>query len=258
MSIQDAPPPQVPPPQRRGCSAFFDVVTAFFLLASVAMIAFTALLVSNPRSSLNPFPMPTRISLMVMATEPPTFTPGPPTATASITPTFTPTSTFTPTDTPTSTATPTASNTPVIGARPSATPAGNRTGTRVPTLAPAANTPAGFQFTARAVKYQANKTAEGCNWSSIAGVVQDAAGKPLIGIAISVQGGSVDETQYSERDNRYGQGGFEVYLGSKPLAGDYTLTVLSKTGAAISAPIKVSTRAECTQNVALVTLIQTR
>src|SRR5215831_5825637 len=39
-----------------GCA---DVITAIFLLLSVASVSLTILLIANPRSPLNPFPAPT-------------------------------------------------------------------------------------------------------------------------------------------------------------------------------------------------------
>lgn len=246
----------------KGCSWIFDLITAVFLLLSVVVITFVVILLANPRSSINPFPQPTPVSVLVMPTDLPTwtpsatFTPEPATRTPLPTATATPTATFTPSRIPPSF---TPSNTPVLGVRATATRPGSRS-SQTATLVPPTLTPSGFQFVARPVQYDANKTSEGCKWSSIAGSVIDAGGNPVRGIAVSVQGGggTIDETQYSGQERRFGEGGFEVFLGSQPRADDYTLTVLGKTGAALSEPLKVRTRTSCTENVVIVTFVQTR
>lgn len=250
----------------KGCSWLADLITALFLLLTVGAITLVVILVANPRSSLNPLPPLTLPASMFIATDiptataSPTATPGPATATP-LPPTVT--QTPLPTITPTPTPLPPPSKTPVISVRASATPrvtaAGNRTVT-APPIAPPTQTPSGFQFSAQPVRYDANKTGEGCKYSSIAGAVNDAAGNPVRGIAISVQGGggTIDETQYSGQERRFGEGGFEVFLGSQPRVDDYTLTVLGKTGAPLSEAIKVRTRTGCTENVAIVIFVQTR
>lgn len=246
----------------KGCSWIFDLITAIFLLLSVVVVTFVVILLANPRSPLNPLPQPTPIARIVMPTDlptwtpSPTFTPEPPTATPLATATPTATATFTPSRIP---PTLTPSNTPVLGVRVSPTKPGGKS-SQTATLAPPTLTPSGFQFVARPVQYDANKTTEACKWSSIAGSVIDSAGNPVRGVAISVQGGggTIDETQYSGQERRFGEGGFEVFLGSQPRADDYTLTVLGKTGAALSEPVKVRTHTNCNENVLIVTFVQTR
>ncbi len=246
----------------KGCSWIFDLITALFLLLTVGVITFVVILLANPRSPLNPFPQPTPVSVLVMPTDLPTWTPSPtwtpepPTRTPLATVTPTATFTFTPSRIP---PTFTPSNTPVLGVRASPTRPGSKS-SQTATLAPPSNTPSGFQFEVRPVQYDGNKTTEGCKWSSIAGSVIDTAGNPIRGVAVSVQGGggTIDETQYSGQERRFGEGGFEVFLGSQPRADDYTLTVLGKTGAALSEVLKVRTRTSCSENVLIVTFVQTR
>jgi hypothetical protein len=243
----------------KGCAWVLDAITALFVLLTIAVVAFVALLIAYPRSSLNPFPQPTPISLFVLPTDLPTWTPAPSATPAPPTGSATPTATATATATFTPSVTPLPSATPVIGAA-SPTPPRNRPSGPTATFAPPSPTASGFQYIARPTRYDANKTSEGCKWSSIAGMVVDAAGKPVSGIAISVQGGSgtIDETQYSGSEKRFGEGGFEIFLGSQPRADDYTLTVLGKTGAPLSAAVTVRTRTGCAENVVLVTFVQTR
>jgi hypothetical protein len=239
----------------------FDLITAVFLLGTIAVIAFVLLLVANPRSPLNPLPRPTLPPILVQATEPPTLTPSmtytplPPTVTpfpATATPTI-PTRTFT------ATFTFTPSRTPLIGGRATATSV--RTLQPLPPSPRPATTAApitGQPYQARPVQYQANQSPDGCKWSSIAGSVVDSANNPVRNVAISIQGGTIDQTEYTGSDQRFGAAGFEVFLGTVPREDEYRLVVLSKTGLPLSDPLKVRTRATCTDNVALVTFIQVR
>jgi len=233
-------------------SPLLDIVTAIFLLLTVAVIAFVALLIANPRSPLNPLPQPTLIAIVVQATDLPTytptatFTPGPPTATASAT--GSPTASFTPLPT----ATPTASSTPVLA---------------LPTLATSLsttlpNTPrftqAAVPFTVKSIDYQPNRTSDNYKWSSIAGTVSDIQGVPLKGVAVSVMGGggTIDETHFSGQESRFGDSGFEVFLGSQPRVDTYTVQLLSKTNSPLSDSVTVRTRADCKQNVVVVNFQQ--
>ncbi len=238
----------------KAASPLFDVVTAIFLLLTVAVIAVTLLLIANPRSPLNPLPQPTPVSIIVQATDlptsTPTSTPTPGPATATPTATGTATASFTPLPS----STPTASFTPVIALRgTTVVPKAASVGPTAPlyTLAP-------FEYTASTIKYQANATADGCKWSSIAGKVLGLNGAPQKGIAVSVVGGSgtIDETHYSGQEPRFGEGGFEVFLGTQPREDDYTVTLLSKTGAQISDPVKLRTHSSCKENVTLINFYQ--
>jgi len=249
--------PVTPPPGRGyGCA---DVITAIFLLLTVLSVSITILLIANPRSPLNPLPYPTFPPVLVLASPIPTDTPTHTPTPEPPTPTPLATSTSTPTATNTATATPTITNTPVVGGASAAAASptqGLAAVTARPTLPQYTQSP--FAFTTKPIRYQANTTKEGCEWMSIAGTVVDLEGKPIKGIAIRVSGsnGNIDEVHYSGTENRFGDSGFEVFLGPKPREDQYKVQVLGRTGAPISDTITVDTRSSCNENVAVIGFVQ--
>ncbi len=245
------PVPVASPPTGRGYGCA-DVITAIFLLLTVLSVSATVLLIANPRSPLNPFPAPTYPAILVLPSPLPTdtptetFTPEPPTATVA-----TPTPSATPTRTPT--ATPTVTSTPVLrgGTIPTATTTARAATQPLYTQSP-------FPFTVKPLKYTSNNTKEGCDWQSIAGTVSDLANKPIKGLAIRVAGsnGNIDEVHYSGTELRFGESGFEVFLGAKPRVDQYTIQLLGRTGTPISDTITIETRDSCDENVVLVNFVQ--
>lgn len=240
--------PQMP---RRGYGCA-DVITALFLLGTIFVVSITVLLLSNPHTPFNPFPPPTAVELIVYITETPlptltpsmTFTPEPPTPTQP-----TPTPTTTPTETPTPTATIT--DTPVFGgAIPTDTSSPIIEATPQFTRSP-------FPFTA-SIAYQPNATAEGCDWQSIAGVTFDLQGKPLPGLALRITSADnqIDEVQYSGKEKRFGDSGFEVYIGNKAQVNNFTVQLLGRTGQPISELLTVTTHDTCNENVLFITFQQ--
>ncbi|MCS6871038.1 MAG: hypothetical protein NZ571_06230 [Anaerolineae bacterium] len=245
-------------PSSYGCA---DVITAFFILLSVGVMALTVLLIANPYAPINPFPPPTPLALLVLATPEPTltpsatFTPEPPTIPPP--PTQTPTETPSPTatETPTSTITPT----PVVGGvvtlAPTATlsealPA-TRSGTRSP-----------YPFSLHAIRYQAHDGSEGCRWQSLAGLVLNMQGQPRtreegsLTVRITSADGNIDEFHYTGEQPKFGPSGFEAFLGTTPRVGDYTVQLLGITGVPISEKVTVQARSGCDENVVVVEFIQ--
>jgi hypothetical protein len=246
-----AQPQQTDIPTERGYGCA-DIVTAIFLLLTVAVCGFTGLLWSNPQSPLNPFPPPTFPAVMILASPPPTLTPSntptplPPTPTPLATLTFTPTATFT------ITYTPTATDTPVVGLS-------EVTATETPVDAPLPEyTLSPFPFTVEPIKYTSNTGPEGCSWQSIAGSVVDLAGNPVKGMAIRVTGsnGNIDEVNYTGTQPRFGEGGFEIFLGAIPRQDQYTVQLLARTGTPISDTIPIQSRSGCKDNVVVIRFVQ--
>jgi hypothetical protein len=160
--------------------------------------------------------------------------------------------TFTPTETFTITWTPTPTNTPVVGL-----PAATLTETAVELPSPQ-YTLSPFPFTVEPIKYTANTGPEGCSWQSIAGSVVDLAGNPVKGMAIRVTGsnGNIDEVNYTGTQPRYGESGFEVFLGAIPREDQYTVQLLARTGTPISDTVPVQTRTGCKDNVVVIRFVQ--
>lgn len=243
------------PERGYGCA---DVITAIFLLGSITVCALTVLLIANPHSPLNPLPPPPPLVLMVLPTPAPTDTPTQTFTPLPASPTPLDTATFTPTATPSPTGTPTPSDTPVVGnlPRPSVTaaPAATDTGSKF--------TPSPFAFTVRPVRYTSHTGKEGCNWQSIAGSIVDMSGKPIKGLAVHItgSGGNVDEVHYSgnftDTAGRFGDGGFEAFLGGIARDDTYTLQLLGPTGSPISDLVTVQTKSDCKQNVTVVNFVQ--
>src|SRR5262249_54787698 len=85
------PAPSRPVEKPRRSLAWQDKVAIFFALATIAMIAYVVLLISNPYTPLNPFAPLTPMPVLITATPGPTLPPTiPPTRTPIPTPTFTP------------------------------------------------------------------------------------------------------------------------------------------------------------------------
>ena len=240
----DAPLPR----RGYGCA---DVITALFLLATIFVVSITVLLLSNPHTPFNPLPPPTPVEIFVYVTETPlptltpsmTFTPEPPTPTQP-----TPTPSLTPTETPTPT--PTVTETPVFG--------GDVATIAAPAIEPSLQfTRSPFAFTA-SIAYQKNTTNEACDWASIAGATFDLQGNPLPGLALRVTSAdsSVDEVQYSGKEKRFGDSGFEVYLADKPQVNNFTVQLLGRTGQPISELLNITTHDTCEENVLFITFQQ--
>ena len=246
---------ELEPERGYGCA---DVITAVFLLGSITVCALTLLLIANPHSPLNPLPPPSPLVILVLPSPAPTETPTPTFTPLPASPTPLDTATLTPTTTPTPTGTPTPTDTPVVGnaPRPSLTASSAITDTA------SKFTPSPFAFTVKPVRYTSHTGKEGCNWQSIAGSVVDLAGKPIKGLAVHItgSGGNVDEVHYSgnftDTAGRFGEGGFEAFLGGIARDDQYTLQLLGPTGSPISDLVNDQTKSDCKQNVTVVNFVQ--
>jgi hypothetical protein len=244
-----APEPSAPSGRGYACA---DVITAIFLLLTILVISATILLLANPRSALNPFQPPTYPAILVLASAVPTDTPTQTLTPEPNTPTPIPSATPTRTLTPT----PTVTNTPVVGGGGGIQPTLAQTARSAPTQPLYTLSP--FPFTVKPLKFTANATQDGCQWQSIAGSVVDMSNKPIKGLAIRVTGsnGNIDEVHYSGTETRFGEGGFEVFLGATPREDQYTIQLLGRTGAPISDAINIQTKSSCDQNVVIVSFTQ--
>lgn len=176
-----------------------------------------------------------------------------PTATNTSVPTNTPTtaSTQAPTSIPT-TAVPTATsiktNTPTIP--PSAT-----------AIVTAAPTSLVYPFAVQAgspvmIQNFVNSSA-GCNWQGIAGQVFDPDGSPIKNIVVKAggtwNGTSVSLVGMTGAATSYGEGGYELVLGTKVVTSNQTVWVqlYDLSGNTLSNKVFISTTADCTKNLVL-------
>lgn len=257
--------------------AVYDAITVIFVVLTVGLIGVMVLIISDPNTSLNPFPPPTIAPTVILPSLTPSQTPtatatGTATATPTDTPTITPTATETPlpTETPTPTGTPTqvifGESSPIPQQPPPSTPEfgtpGLDDGSGLTISGPSAAKPAAtatrapFPFTAQPVRYSANTGPQGCQWMSIAGTVTGLDGGPRTDVAIEIDGEGFHNVQYSGSAAQWGAGGFEFNLGAAPRAGTYGLRLLGPTGGAISEVVTVETGSTCQSNVTIVEFVQ--
>ena len=233
-AAEDAQPPkpqtQVTPKgrKRRVGNWRHDLIAFMFLIATIGMCGYYATLWNDPYSALNPLAPPTPF---VVVTATPDLTQAAvfyatETAVAQPTPTLTPTITTT---VDVSTATPQA-------------------------LA--------FPFTLSVdVLYTPNSNGRGCDWASIAGTVTDLNGAPINNFGIQITDATdptlLDERVFSGSALTFGDGGFELSIGSAPREGQYIVQLFSPAGVPVSDEFLVITSAECEQNVVIITFTQT-
>lgn len=253
-------PPANTPHQGGGMNCL-DVITVFFLLASVAVISATILIMNDPTVPFNPFPKPTLPQLIGLPTAGPTQTPSN-TPTITVTPlpptpfpTFTPTSSSTPTATPTLTTTPVIPGAGAVTADPNLPP-DVQAGLTLTT--PTQEFVSAFPFSARPVRYEANLNSQGCQWLSIAGSVTGISGEPLTDLAVEVIGDGYQKTLFSGSAQQFGLSGFEFPVGTTPRTAEFSIQLLNSTGVPISDFIFVTTGETCSNNVAIVEFVQTR
>lgn len=255
-------------------SPVYDVITALFVVLTVVALGVLLLVWRDPQSPVNPFPPPTLPPRVVLptATLTPTATDTPlPTGTPTASPTPTATATATATATPTATDTPTITPTPVLSGSLSQLPAGelpldtatpapldDGSGGAIPgsVSSPALPTRSPLPFDAVEVRSEANESEQGCDWRGVAGSLSALNGDPIVGLAVAIEGENFRRVVFSGTAEQWGEGGFEVQVGSEPRAESYTVTVMGPTGAPVSPAVTVETGGTCETNVAVVDFVQ--
>ncbi len=102
---------------------------------------------------------------------------------------------------------------------------------------------------------------QGCQWSSVAGQVFDAAGKPVLNLVVQVRGTlngqPFDQINLTGLALEYGPGGFEVKLASQAVTSTGTLSIqlLDLQAHPLSNPLPFNTSADCTRNVTLINFL---
>ena len=206
-----------------------NLITAFFALATLGLLAYFALLWAYPSHPLNPLPPYTPLPIIITATFQPV------------------------------------SVTPVPSATGTPTPASTATFTPIPAAALPATltfTPAAFPFTLAesGVEYVANTNDDGCAWSGIAGNIVDLQGEGLADYSVRIrsQEGDLNATVATGAAATFGPGGFELKLDEQAALAAYIIQLLSPNGEPLSEEYLVVTSDQCDQNVAVVNFVQNR
>jgi hypothetical protein len=211
----DEPEPEAPPPPRRRILP--NLMTLFFILATLAFAAYFALLWVNPYHPLNPLPPYTPLPVIITATPLP--------ATATPIPTETPIL-------PTVTQVPQAAS--PVAVNPSALP---------------------FALSADGPIYTAGP--DDCTTARIAGTVTDAQGAGVedYGVQVTAQEGDFSATVATGSAPERGPGGFDIAL-PEPLAiAPYLVQLLDPTGTPLSETYLVVSSNTCAQAVLVVNFV---
>ncbi|MGJ3239651.1 MAG: hypothetical protein ACFE0Q_13155 [Anaerolineae bacterium] len=201
-------------------AGLYNLLTGVFLLGTVGVVVWFALIWIEPQSPLNPLPPPTPFVEMVV----------------------TPQDTL---DNMPLTATPDEAGQIFVVI----------TDTPAPTTV---NTPSPFPFITAPVLYVPNSNEFGCNWWSIAGTVTDSTGEALDGYPVRIQGDGVDEIVFSGASQAFGAGGYELPLVGTPDEASFTVQLFSVQDAPLSPEVTVTTRADCGANITILNFIQNR
>jgi hypothetical protein len=102
----------------------------------------------------------------------------------------------------------------------------------------------------------------GCNWSGIGGQIFDQTGAPATGVRVRISGTfdgrQILQTLTSGSSQRFGQGGFDLKLGDRPLASQtIRLQLFDAAGSRLSSPFVVKTYGTCQQNLLVMNLTPT-
>lgn len=244
-----------------GCGTIFNLLAAgLVLLSCLSGTVYAALFADpqlNPIAGLRP---PTELAQLGVATLIPTRAPAtsaPPTSSVpTLPPAWTATATGTVTNTPPPSATlsetptrtsvpPTRTFTPTATKTPTATATG-------PTPTPS-NTRSAFQYTLQrgSPAYVANiANSNGCSWFGLSGQVFDLQNRGMVGLTVHVEGGGISYDAITGSAPRYGNSGWEAFLGNAPVASTNTYKVQLRNGAGqpVSETIVITTFQDCNRN----------
>ena len=243
-------------PSRSGATLPSKVLNVLAVLALLATVCVAALVVSiflNPRSSLNLFPPPTLPAALAL----PTYTPTP----RGVLP---PTRTPQPTQKPTQSATPRPTSAPL----PTDTPASLPTETPFP-LFTASPTAGGMPYilaqgSPSALSSLTFRPDSECNWMGVAGQVFNKTGAPVTGLIVKsggyLNGKVIEVMSLSGVAQQYGQAGYELPLGEKPVAakGSMWVQLLNQAGAPLSDRVFFDTFGDCQKNLIFINFKQAR
>jgi hypothetical protein len=224
-----------------GNDGLWNALTTIVLALTVLVLIFYVVIFISP--SIAPFgggSEPTLVAMLDTPTAKPTVaitdTPMPPPAT------WTPQPTRTPEPTPT-TRPPRATRTP----RPTVffTPIPSETPTPSATVHPWP-----FKLVDDGIAFQRYPFSSECNWLGIAGEVVDPEGEPIVGIAVVLNGGGLQNvvTQSGQASN-YAPSGWEHFVDGKVKEGMFEIQLWHR-GQPVSEKVEVRTRKDCRANLA--------
>lgn len=239
--LEEKPSPPVPLRKRRETPQHrfrgdwrHDIVTAFFLLMSLALGGYFIAVWQDPYAAWNPLALPTPFVLV-------TWTPDPYAGESSVTTLeIQPNPPHSQEEASENTAFPAPLNTPPLP--------------EITTMP--------FTLDSQGIRYAANENGRGCNWASIAGTVTSIQGDPLKNYAVHIVDAQAPDRLniqvFSGAALTFGESGFEFNLGSTPREGRYVVQLLSPSGRPVSDELMLFTRDSCEENVVLVHFIQVK
>ncbi len=244
-TLEEEKPRHAGRPPRRPRETLFNVISLFFVAATIAVCIAAAALVQNPTVPFNPFPPPTPQPTPTLFVLPG----GGGEQTGEVTPQG---------DGQTPQPTGAAGETPAANVTLTPTLRPSPTGVTPPPLA--TNTPAAYPYTLQndtVTKTQYFGSA-GCNYMAIAGQVFDVDGNPMIGVPVVVKGDQFfeDALVFSGSSPQYGKSGYEVQIGQTPVQGTFTVQLFSDQGLPLSEEVTVKTSNSCDENLIIVNFVQ--
>jgi hypothetical protein len=233
-------------PRQKRMNMLANVFIGLIGTLIVAFIGYALYIWQNPYSALNPLAPPTPLPVIITATFPPL-----------------PADALNPQSTVTVSAsgqvTPTLPNGAAIidNTLTTPTPLGGGTSSSVAT-SNSGDYP--FNVSEPGILYTPNGNGRECEWSSIAGTVVNINGEPYNGLGVHIvdQTNGEANTVFSGSSLTFGDGGFELSLGSVPQQNAYTVQLMSPAGLPLSDELMVITSQRCNQNVVLVNFEQVK
>lgn len=231
--------------RRQRGDVFWNFMTICTILATIAMAGVFLMIFSNPSISLNPFPPPTMPVLVIYPTATPTL--------LSMPATWTPTSGSV-TETPEPIIA-TATVEPVLT-------------TAAPTITSQATSEQAYSFALQGaptgLKSEVFKSATGCTWQGVAGVIVDMQGQHLTNIGIvlkgSYDGKTISTQSISGTHTEYGDSGYEFQLGTSPIDSNGLLSIqlVDQAGLPLSEQVIFDTYGTCDKNLVLINFKQVK
>jgi hypothetical protein len=96
-----------------------------------------------------------------------------------------------------------------------------------------------------------------CAWMGVAGQVFDVFGNPLLGYRVQLLGSGIGAVATTGNKTAYGPGGYEMVVGSAPVATTdvYTVQLLDPNGTPLSYEHSIPTYNNCDQNLIVVNFV---